>query len=121
MRLKYAPGSFVRIFCGSFQCGGNLRGVVGIVIDYSDTAYFSLVLETAVCARKVQQTFLNGFSIHAGLDTKRNGRECVGYIVNTRHSQGEMSDELSVSGAVKGWMGKFVKDDILCFVFCGSI
>ena len=84
-----------------------------IIIDHRYSCNFSFILESPVCASEMEKAFLYGFCGHADLSGQGYGRKGVGYIVDARHGQREAADLFTFADTVEGWMGGFIKDDIV--------
>ena len=87
--------------------------MMGIVINHSYPCNFSFVLKSPVSAAEMEKSFLYGFCGKTDLSGQGYGRKGVGHIVDTRHGQREAPDLFTFTDTVEGWMGCFVKDNIL--------
>ena len=75
--------------------------MVGIVVNYSDTADLTFFLKAPVCAAKFQQTLLH--DIHRDLQEIRHRKsgQGIGNIVGTGNRELEMTDRISMLYQVK--------------------
>ena len=85
---------------------------MSVVVNDCYTGDFSLILESAVCAAKMQETFLDGFYRHSNFSAQGNSGQCIGNIVDSRDRQREPSYFLSLIKTVERWMGSFVENNI---------
>ena len=87
MGLEHAPDLPVGIISGRRQGGPDLAGVVGVIIDYRHPADLSLFLKPTVGSGKMFQTFRYLLKGNLKLQAGGNGRQSVGHIVVSCHSQ----------------------------------
>ena len=85
MRLEYTPQFVVRIVFGSLQCGGDLRRMVGIIVNDDHAVLCSFIFETAVGPGEREQPFPG--RLKRDLEKICRGDRCqrIGNIVSARN------------------------------------
>lgn len=73
MGLEDTPKSVVRTVPGCLQGGGNLCGMVGIVINNGDAADGSLILKASVGSAEIVQGSFADFSVDTQIIGNRTG------------------------------------------------
>ncbi len=101
--LEDAPELFVRKVPGGFQGGGDFFGMVGVVVNYGDTAYGSLILEPAVRPLVGFQCFYYNIVVNGKPVGQRDGSHGVVYVMLAGDLQGETA--LTAVGTVQEELG----------------
>lgn len=94
----------VRIIPGSGEGSGDLRGMVGIVIDDSDTLEGTLVFKPAVCTLEGQQPLPDRLRRNAKPVAQSDDGQRIGHVVDAGHLQGTLDTGVPFFTTVKdGW------------------
>jgi len=106
--LKHTPKLPVRIIGGGFQCGLDLRWMVGIIVDDSYSVHLAFILKAPVCSMKCIQSGLNLRKADAKLQSGGDSSQGVGYIVDSGNTQGNGAKLGSFINSGKGRTAGFV-------------
>ena len=87
MRLEDAPDLTVWVIFRRCQSCRDLLRMMRVIIDDGHTADLALFLESAVSTCKSKKSVLDSFSADSQLMSRRDGRQGIVYIVDSRNAQ----------------------------------
>src|SRR4029079_12098765 len=72
----------------------NFRGMMAVIVNHHDAARFPFELKTPAGASETSERFGDLHERHVQLKTKRDRRERVVNIMQTRHAQGDVANHV---------------------------